>query len=118
MELIGAILLVLITLVSIFYAFFKYSFDYWKSRGIPHDEPVIPFGNIKGLGKTLHTGQFSKRLYDKFKPTGAKLCGAYFFHRPIAIIIEIELVKTILVREFSNFDERGLFILFSNQILR
>lgn len=107
MELIGAVILVLISLLSIFYAFFKYSFDYWKSRGVPFDEPSIPFGNIKELGKTLQTGQFSKRLYDKYKPTGAQLCGAYFLHRPIAIILNIELAKNILVRDFTTFDERG-----------
>lgn len=107
MDLIGAIGLVLISLLSIFYAFFKYSFDYWKSRGVPCDEPSIPFGNIKELGKTIHTGQFSKNLYDKYKPTGAKLCGAYFFHRPVAILLDLELVKNVLVRDFSNFDERG-----------
>lgn len=110
MELIGTAILVLVSLLSIFYAFFKYSFDYWRSRGVPFDEPVIPFGNIKELGKTLQTGQFSKRLYDKYKPSGAPLCGAYFFHRPIAIILNIELVKNILVRDFSNFDERGAYL--------
>lgn len=107
MEFLGAVIVVLISLLSIFYAFFKHSFDYWKSRGIPYDEPSIPFGNIRGLGRTIHTGQFSKNLYNKYKPTGALLCGAYFFHRPIAILIDLELIKNVLMRDFSNFDERG-----------
>lgn len=110
MELIGAILLVLISLLSIFYAYFKHCYEYWKSRGIPYDEPSIPFGNVKGVGTTVNIGQFSQRLYNKHKPSGAKLCGAYFINRPVAILLDIELVKTVMVREFKNFNERGRYI--------
>lgn len=108
MELIGVILLVLVSALSILYAFFKHSFEYWKSRGVPCDEPSIPFGNVKGLGKTLNIGVFSRRLYNKYKPSGAKLCGAYFIHRPIAILLDIQLVKSVMVTDFKNFNERGV----------
>ena len=97
----------LISLLSIVYAYFKHSYEYWKSRGIPHDEPSIPYGNIKGLGKTVNIGVFTRNLYNKYKPTGAKLCGAYFVNRPIAILLDLELIKNVLMRDFTNFDERG-----------
>lgn len=109
MDLFSAIALVCISIGIGFYAFFKYSFQYWKFYGIPYDEPSIPFGNIKGLGEIIHPSQFMKNLYDKHKSSGAKMCGTYFFARPVAILLDLELTKTILVKDFVHFDERGWF---------
>lgn len=107
MELLGAFLLILISLLSILYAYFKHCYEYWKTRGIPYDEPSIPYGNVKGLGKTLNIGVFSQRMYNKHKPSGAKLCGAYFINRPVAILLDLELIKNVMVTDFKNFNERG-----------
>lgn len=109
MELISAIALVLISIVTLFYGYFKYSFEYWKSRNVPYEEPSIPYGNIKGFGKVIHSSHFFKQIYDKFKPTGAKLCGAFFFARPVAILLDLDLVKHVMVKDFANFNERGLY---------
>ena len=113
MELISAIFFVLISLLTIIYAYFKYSFQYWKWKGVPYDEPSFPYGNIKELGKTMHQRRFTQKLYSKYKPHGAKLCGVYFFHMPVAILFDLELIKNVLVRDFTNFDDRGVFLLFS-----
>lgn len=108
---------VAITLILIFvsllllFGYFKYSFRYWKIKGIPHDEPIIPYGNTKELGKTIHPSQFTKSLYDKYKPTGAKICGTYFFTRPWAILLDLEVVRKVLVKDFDNFNERGSFFI-------
>lgn len=98
-----------LSIVSIVYLYFKYSFGYWKSKGVPYDEPSIPFGSIAGVGKTLGMFEITKNIYDKFKPTRAKLCGAFFFARPIAILFDLELIKTVLIKDFSNFISRGAF---------
>ena len=109
MGLISGFLLILITILTSIYAYFKYSYTYWKSKGIPCDKPSIPFGNAKGLGSDINPGHFIKNLYDKYKPTGAKLCGVYFFTNPIAVILNLDLVKNIMVKDFAVFDERGLY---------
>lgn len=115
MELINAIILILISLLTTICAYFKYSFQYWKSKGVPHDEPSFPYvyGNINGLGKTMHQRKFTQKLYSKYKPSGAKLCGAYFFNMPVAILFDLELVKNVLIRDFTNFDDRGSCIFFN-----
>lgn len=113
MDLISGFVLVLIAILTSIYVYFKYSYTYWKSRGIPYEEPSFPFGNIKGLGKTLHPGHFIKNLYDKYKPSGAKLCGVYFFANPNVVILDLDLVKSIMVKDFALFDSRGCW--FSNQ---
>lgn len=109
MELFVTFVLILVSLLSIFYAYFKHSYGYWKSRGIPCDEPSIPFGNVKGLGNTLHFGVFAQNLYKKYKPIGAKLCGAYFFNRPVALLLDLELIKNVMITDFKNFDERDIY---------
>lgn len=107
MDWFGAIAIISISIVTIFCAFFKYSFQYWKSKGVPYEEPSIPYGNIKGFGKVISPSHFVKNIYDKYKSSGAKLCGIYFFAQPVAIILDLELVKAILIKDFAYFDDRG-----------
>lgn len=109
MDLINSVLILLLSIVSIVYGYFKYSYGYWKSRGIPCDEPSFPHGHLKGVGKSVHMYEIIKRFYDKHKPSGAKLCGAYFFARPIAILFDLDLVKSVFVKDFSNFSERNVY---------
>lgn len=109
MELIGALCLVLISIAALLYVYFKNAFEYWKSRDIPCEEPSIPYGTMKGFGKTIHPSLFIKRLYDKYKPSGAKLCGIYFFARPVAVLLDLDLVKHVMVKDFANFNERGIY---------
>lgn len=105
MDLLGAIVIVLVSILTLVYGFFKYSFGYWRSRGVPCDEPLIPYGSIKGVGKTVHMSEMVMKLYEKYKPTGAKLCGAYLFTHPIAILFDIELIKCVFVKDFANFQK-------------
>lgn len=48
-------------------------------------------------------------IYTEFKGRGLKLCGAYFWTRPISIILDLDLAKDILVKDFSNFVDRNLY---------
>lgn len=104
-----SIIAISLILILYFFGIFKNPYAYWRSKGVPYEEPTFPYGNTKDFGKTIHPSSFFKNLYDKYKPTGAKICGAYFFHRPWVIILDIELVKNILVKDFKNFSERGEF---------
>lgn len=109
MDFIGATILVLLLILTIAYGYFKHSFSYWKSRGVACDEPSIPFGHIQVVGKKYHVYEVIQKMYDKYKPTGAKICSVYLFARPAAIILDLELVKHILITDFNNFDQRNLY---------
>lgn len=109
MELIGLTVLLFISFLTILYGYFKYSFEYWKSQNVQCDKPTIPFGNIKGFGTTENQAQFMKRIYDKYKSKGQKLFGLYFFTRPVAVLLDLELIKNVLVKDFTNFNDRGLY---------
>lgn len=109
MDLINGFLLAVISIATIIYAYLKYTFSYWKYRNVPCDEPTIPYGNAKGLGKDIHIGKFIQNLYNKYKPTGVKFFGVYMSINPTAVIMDLELIKNILVKDFNIFNDRGLY---------
>lgn len=109
MDPISFTVIVLVSAVTVMYAYFKYSFTYWKSKGVPCDEPSIPFGFLQGVGKTVHVSEIMKRLYDKYKQTGARFCGFYSGPRPSLILLDLDLVKHVYIKDFANFDERNLY---------
>ncbi|XP_031619263.1 cytochrome P450 6A1-like [Contarinia nasturtii] len=104
------IIVVLIIVTSIWYASYRQrnAFNYWKKRNVPHIEPKIPYGNLEGVGEKFHVVYMIKSLYDKFKCTGVKYFGIYQW-RPIAIILDLDLAKDILIKDFANFTDRGLY---------
>lgn len=108
MECIGVVAIVIISIISVVYIYFKNAFNYWKQRGIPFEEPIIPFGNMKGLNKTIHSSVLVKRIYGKFKGT-AKYCGVYLMAAPVAMILDLDLIKHILVKDFAEFSDKGLY---------
>lgn len=98
----------LIVVASLIYWYIKRAFSYWKSMGVPHVEPDIPYGNVKGLGTTESFVNFTQNYYSKFKGT-AQVCGMYLFTRPIMLLLDLDLIKTILVKEFTSFSDRSFY---------
>lgn len=108
MELINIALITFLSVLLLVYLYFKRAFSYWKSKGIPYIRPSIPYGNLGQFGKTIHASQFMQEVYTKFRNV-SKFCGVYFFGRPVAILIDLELVKSVLLKDFHNFNDRGLY---------
>ncbi|KAL7738187.1 hypothetical protein ACLKA6_006525 [Drosophila palustris] len=101
------ILLVAFVLIG-FYIWMKWRFSYFQRRGIAHEKPLPIVGNMWGWRVTKHTSQILQNLYVKYKHLGP-FVGAYFLMTPIYIITDMELLKRIFIKDFGNFDSRGLF---------
>lgn len=108
MDLLNWISIALISATALVYWYFKVSFSYWKSRNVPHIKPCFPYGNVKGFNSTIHPIDGIQSTYNKLKGSG-KFCGIYFFTSPQIIVLDLELARHILISDFHNFDERGLF---------
>lgn len=108
MEVFNVCLTLLVIFVYLIYWYIHKSFSYWKRLGVPHNKPIIPYGNVKGLGKEFTFNDFMGRYYDQFKGS-TKLCGAYFFTRKITMLLDLDLIKTILVKDFSAFSDRNIY---------
>lgn len=106
-----AVLIVLLIGVITFVAWYVHQhFNYWKRRGIPHDEPKIPYGNTSELMKTVHFADIFKRTYNKYKnKTDGPFVGFYMYFKRMVVVTDIDFAKTVLIREFDKFHDRGVF---------
>ncbi|PSN38879.1 hypothetical protein C0J52_18964 [Blattella germanica] len=95
-------------LFLVLYAYFKYSFTYWKRKGVVYPEPSFPFGNLTdALLMKKSGGVVFKELYDLFE--GRKFVGAFSFGKPMLVLRDPELIKTTLVKDFNHFQDHGIY---------
>lgn len=86
----------------------KKTFGYWKVRGVPNIEPHFLYGNSKGLGSKYHTVDLVQRVYKELKNQGS-FGGIHIGFRPTAIIMDLDLIATVLVKDFHYFPNRGIY---------
>ncbi|XP_023298783.2 probable cytochrome P450 317a1 [Lucilia cuprina] len=107
----GLIIFLLITLCGIG---LKYIRDYWHFLGVPHDRPKPLVDIIKTLSKygtckqLMEQHEYFQKLYKRFKGTGP-YCGFYHLLEPRVLVLDQELMQQILVKNFSNFNDRGCY---------
>lgn len=87
------------------YFYIKRTYSYWQRKGFPFIEPRIPFGNFIA---NQHFHQQIDRLYKTLKPQGS-FAGIYLFHQPYGLVLNLDLVKQILVQDFTSFHDRGIY---------
>lgn len=102
------ILALTIVIFLLLYFYIKYRFDFWKNRGFPSANPSIPFGNIKGVGRKTTWAAALKEVYDQFRGK-EDFVGIFFFTDPAILVINPELAKCILVKDFHHFSDRGMY---------
>lgn len=89
--------------------YFKRKFSYWEEHGFEFIKPEFPFGSLKGVGYKIHFSQKTKVFYNELR-NKMKAVGLYFFTAPVIFILDLDTVKHILVKDFNNFHDRGLYV--------
>lgn len=84
-------------------------YSYWARRGIPQEDPIYGLGNMKGIGREFHFRDINSRLYKRYKRNAAPIGGIYMFFLRGVFIIDLDLIKHILIKDFSSFHDRGIF---------
>lgn len=93
---------VIVAIGVIVYTYFKWSYQYWERKGVPHIKPKIPFGNADNiLTRKRNFGTIVKDLYDELKAKNAKFGGFYLLTRPSFVPVDPEVVKSVLVKDFG-----------------
>ncbi|XP_030388126.1 uncharacterized protein LOC115634502 [Scaptodrosophila lebanonensis] len=82
---------------------------YWLRRGIPHEKPSFPRGNFSDWPKREQFSTIFKKYYLKFKDSGSPFAGFYFFFTKTIVVTDIDLIKKVLIKDFNNFENRGIF---------
>lgn len=104
MELLLLLLLILFFLVCYFV---KKRYNYWAARGVPSVTPQFPFGNVQGVGKSTTIEQRMKQLYLELKGR-CVVGGTYVFLSPEVLILDLDLLRNVLVKDFRFFENRGV----------
>lgn len=99
----GIIFLIILICVLV-----KIRLRFWRCRGIPYLEPYPLFGNLRGVLNNVHITEAFGRVYRQFKGL-APFCGFYFLMEPTVLIMDLNLVQNILIKDFNNFENRGTY---------
>ncbi|XP_076241481.1 putative cytochrome P450 6a14 [Calliopsis andreniformis] len=95
-----------IVLLSLYY-YFASAFNVWKNLNIPGPTPSLIFGNMKNsIKRKCAVSEDLKAWYDKYKHE--PLFGLYIRSQPLLIVNDLDLIKDILIKDFSLFADRGL----------
>lgn len=101
-------ILFVVGVLSFIYFYLKNKLEYFSKLKIPHDRPSLLLGNLDGIGTKLHMSQNIRLLYEKYK-IEHKICGFYLLHIPQLVILDLDLVKNILTKDFRFFANRGIY---------
>ncbi|XP_055604321.1 cytochrome P450 6a2-like [Uranotaenia lowii] len=83
---------------------------FWKDRNFPcTGRSRILVGDYGEANRTKHMQEINQELYREFKRRGLPLGGTILFIIQSVIVVDLELVKSILVKDFSNFHDRGIY---------
>lgn len=98
-------------LIFILFLKFRRSYRFWKDLDVAFIEPVFPTGNVSDFLKTsIHFSYVIQKLYNKLKLLGSTdYGGIYFFGNPVFLVLSPEFAKTVLVRDFHYFMDRGIY---------
>lgn len=88
-----------VTILAVFYLYKKWAWSYWSRRGVETYEP----NNFMDIGLQYYESYFH------FKKRGLKHGGTYLFFLPHYIPVDLDIIKRILIADFDNFVNRGLF---------
>ncbi|XP_026734796.1 cytochrome P450 9e2-like [Trichoplusia ni] len=98
------LLLFLTTLFALYFYYTK-NFDFFEKKGIPYKKPVIFLGNLgPRLRGTQSFHDFQLEAYNYFK--GNRYGGLFEGRRPILSLLDPDLIKVVMIRDFDHFTDR------------
>lgn len=103
----GFAAIVLIALTAVYFYVKFVTFTYWQRRGIKYVPAQLPFGNF---GDTfLQKKQMGLQLMDYYRSTTEPYLGLFATIRPVLLVCDLELIRSILIKDFQYFVNRGTY---------
>uniref|UniRef100_A0A182LUK2 Cytochrome P450 n=1 Tax=Anopheles culicifacies TaxID=139723 RepID=A0A182LUK2_9DIPT len=101
---------VVLASVSTILWFLRSRQTFWLRHGIPAArEPHLLYGNVAGLVSRHHTATILQTLYREFRDRQLPAGGFNLFFSPMLLIIDRDLIQRVLVKDFAQFQDRGLY---------
>lgn len=105
-------MLILIVLsITLLFVWLRFKFTYWRRKNIPIP-PVSLFLKLLKMGISQQNS-FAERdliLYRYFRSKKSLHGGTYFYHLPMYIPIDLNIIKHILQIDHQYFTDRGLYV--------
>lgn len=102
-------LICVITLVIALYYYLTANYNFWKSRNVIGPKPLPFFGTFKDVIFSKYSiGSYLKNIYDEFP--NEPMIGIYTRNDPILVLNDMDLIKTILIKDFKSFIDRGTLV--------
>ncbi|KAL9702162.1 hypothetical protein quinque_005680 [Culex quinquefasciatus] len=80
---------------------------FWSRQNVPFIKPQFPAGNFHEADQ-LSVADISVKQYNAMKDRG-RFFGLYFFLQPLLMITDLDLIKTMLIKDFNSFPSRGVY---------
>ncbi|EDW74195.1 uncharacterized protein Dwil_GK21806 [Drosophila willistoni] len=100
---------VVVALLAVVLYYVHRNLSYFKRRNIPHESPHWLKGNLRELRSTRNFHDIYEAYYNKFKKLRVPFVGLFIHQRPAVFVMDLELVKHILIKDFSNFSDKGIY---------
>lgn len=92
------------------YFYLKKKYSYFDAKGIPYVKPnswiLGSFGEIRSK---IHLADFYMKSYEENKEKSA-VAGFFSMFTPAYIIMDLETVRNITVKDFNYFSHRGIYV--------
>ncbi|XP_049875088.1 cytochrome P450 6B7-like [Pectinophora gossypiella] len=94
-------------LIVLFYHYGKRNFDYWAKQGVKHDHPIPFFGtDARRYFLQKSVTDMAAEVYWKYPKE--RFVGYFRGNKPELVIRDPDLIKQIIVNDFTSFYRRGL----------
>uniref|UniRef100_A0A1B6MFF0 Cytochrome P450 n=1 Tax=Graphocephala atropunctata TaxID=36148 RepID=A0A1B6MFF0_9HEMI len=101
------ILTAAILLLSAAYIFFTPVYSYFKKRRIPFESGTFPLGSLWPVFRVQKS--YTELMFDMYnKHRGEKFVGFFQFFRKSVLVIDPDLLRNVLVKDFEYFDGKSL----------
>lgn len=93
----------------LFYLWASYRYGYWKRKGVYTPKPSFPWGNVGEVVKgKVNTGVHFGNLYHQNKQL--PYCGIFLMFSKTLMVNDLDMIKTIMLKDFQYFTDHGLGI--------
>nr|ALB30225.1 cytochrome P450 [Nilaparvata lugens] len=85
--------------------------NYWRDRGFPHIKSAPIIGNCWGLLRGKQSfNDMTQHIYNQLKARRLQFGGYMQFSRPMLMVLDPELINSILIKDFAHFEDRGFAV--------
>nr|AID61391.1 cytochrome P450 [Calliphora stygia] len=99
------ILSVILVIVSLFYVFLIWNFNYWKKRGVNGPQPLPFVGNFPSVfTRKNHIAIDIQKIYEAYKNTDYFI-GVFNSRCPQLMILNPEMIRRVYVTDFKHFHD-------------